>query len=147
MRPLGIVQKIAWDEDERTCTLGLYFSPNDDVSVNCCSSPVCGSSTCTTLPRNPSSRVAPGVGSDLASWKETYHQQKVLTEEGYRHTYQEAILWHAASSIGTPCVWNKGPKMEARAVNRAGYWWCVSITKDRCGDTIVSTVKYFKGEE
>jgi len=49
----------------RTWSLGSYFSLKDDVSVSCCSSIVCGSSTWSTEPRKPSSIVAPGVGSGL----------------------------------------------------------------------------------
>lgn len=49
-----------------------------------------------------------------------------------RDTHQVAILWQAASSIGRPCSWNRGPRSAVMAAKRAGYEWWVRITSERC---------------
>ena len=49
-----------------------------------------------------------------------------------RDTYQLAMLWHAASSIGPPCVKNVGPKVEINSVNKVGYGNWDKRTRDLC---------------
>lgn len=35
--------------------------------------------------------------------------------------YHVAIVWHAATNIGTPRVWYRGPRADDIAENKAGY--------------------------
>lgn len=61
-------------------------------------------------------------------------------DENKRDTYQLAILWHAASSIGPPCVKKAGPSVEISSVNKVGYGNWDKSTRDLCkvlGQSIV----------
>lgn len=63
------------------CDLGLYFSLNDEVPVTCSTSIESGISTWSTVPRNPSSMVVPGVGSGLPS----YCKRRDIAKSKYMH--------------------------------------------------------------
>lgn len=113
-----------------TWFLGSYLSLNDEVSVSCWASDESGISTCITDPKKPSSNVPPGLGSCLcfASWESKKKRTSMQI-----NTYQVAMLWHAASSIGVPCCSKRGPNIDARWVKKAGNWCWVRITRERCG--------------
>ena len=47
-------------------------------------------------------------------------------------SYQLAMLWHAASSIGPPCVKKAGPRVDISSVNKVGYGNRDKSTRDLC---------------
>lgn len=58
--------------------------------------------------------------------------------------HQLAILWHAASSMGPPCVKNAGPRVEINSVNKVGYGNWDNSTRDLCdvlGQKVVETTE------
>lgn len=79
-----------------------------------------------TDPKNPNSSIAPSDGSGLSFM--SLALTKVIEVD---LAYQVAILWQAASSMGVPCVWYRGPKIDRIAENRAGYPSRVNITSER----------------
>jgi hypothetical protein len=65
-------------------------------------------------------------------------------KKGERDAYQLAILWHAASSMGPPCVRNAGPRAEINSVNNVGYGNRDNSTRDLCialGHKVIEVVK------
>ena len=43
-----------------------------------------------------------------------------VLQEKERDTHQLAMLWHAASNMGPPCVKNAGPSVDISSVNNVG---------------------------
>ena len=99
----------------------------DGIPCICCSSNPTGSSTWSTFPMNPSSTHIPN------SWPGLYLVNVIRYACGEkRNVYQFAILWHAASSMGPPCVRKAGPRVEINWVNKVGYGNWDSSTRDLC---------------
>ena len=78
---------------------------------------------------NPSSTHIPDAWFGLCLVDVIHYARK----EKKRDTYQPAILWHTASSMGPPCVKNAGPKVEINSVNNVGYGNWDNSTRDLCG--------------
>ena len=112
----------------------------DETVCICCSSNPTGSSTWRTFPMNPSSTHIPNAWSGLCLVDVIRY-----TRGGKKHAaYQLAILWHAASSMGPPCVKNAGPRAEINSVNKVGYGNWDNSTSDPCniiGQKITEVVK------
>jgi len=77
---------------------------------------------------NPSSTHVPDSWSGLC----LVNVIRCAREEKERDAYQLAILWHAASSMGPPCVKNAGPRVDINSVNKVGYGNRVNSTRDLC---------------
>jgi hypothetical protein len=105
---------------------GFRRSGTDDIACICCSSNPTGSSTRRTFPKNPSSTRIPNLWSGLCLVNVIRH----TCGEKKCDTYQLAMLWHAASSIGPPCVKKAGPKVEISSVNKVGYGNWDKSTRD-----------------
>ena len=77
---------------------------------------------------NPSSTHTPDPWSGLCLGDVI----RCAREEKMRDAYQLAMLWHAASIIGPPCVKNAGPRAEINSVNKVGYGNRDNSTRDLC---------------
>lgn len=76
----------------------------------------------------PSSTRIPNSWSGLC----LIHVIRYAREEKRHDTCQLAIFWHAASSIGPPCVKKAGPNVEISSVNKVGYGNWDKSTRDLC---------------
>jgi len=73
---------------------------------------------------NPSSTRVPNSWSGLC----LVNVIRYAHEERKRNTYQLAILWHAASSMGPLCVKNAGPSTDINLENIAcNHAWRTSL--------------------
>ena len=89
---------------------------------------------------NPSSTHVPDLWSGLCLVNVIRYTHK----EKKRGAYQLAILWHAASSMGPPCVKNAGPRAEINSVNKVGYGNRDNSTRDlydTFGQKVIEVVK------
>lgn len=78
---------------------------------------------------NPSSTHIPNSWSGLCLVNVIRYARDKKKKRG---AHQPAILWHAASSIGPPCVENAGPSVEISSVNKVGYGNWDNSTRDLC---------------
>ena len=87
----------------------------------------------------PSSTHIPNSWSGLCLVNVIHH-----SHEEKHNVYQLAILWHAASSMGPPCVKKAGPSVEISWVNKVGYGNWDNSTRDLCDIVCQNAIKGVK---
>jgi hypothetical protein len=120
---------------------GFRWLDVDGAACICCSSNPTGSSTRRTFPMNPRSKRDPDLWSGLC----LINVIRYTCEDMERDAYQLAMLWHAASSMGPPCVKKAGPSVEINSVNRVGYGNLDKRTTDLCNVSSQDVIKAVGG--